>query len=142
VETHAAAVLAALLPLLRDSGWRVAPVCLVRHSRVAVQDEVGELLNARCALTLLGERPGLVSPDSLGAYLVHSPRPGNTDAQRNCVSNISALGLSAIQGATKLSWLLNESRQRGISGIALKDDSSPETTLMGQEQVRAGSSPL
>ncbi len=129
VETHAAAVLHELLPLLRADGWRLAPVCLARRGRVALQDHVGELLGARIALILLGERPGLVSPDSLGAYLVHSPRRGNTDAQRNCVSNISALGLSAAQAVAKLHCLLAESRRRGVSGIALKDEFDPGRQL-------------
>ena len=129
VETHAAAVLGELLPLLRADGWRLAPVCLARRGRVALQDHIGELLGARLALILLGERPGLISPDSLGAYLVHSPRRGNTDAQRNCVSNISALGLSAAQAAAKLHWLLTESRRRAVSGIALKDEFDPRRQL-------------
>ena len=129
VETHAAAVLHELLPLLRADDWRIAPVCLARRGRVALQDHVGELLGARLSLILLGERPGLVSPDSLGAYLVHSPQRGNTDAQRNCVSNISALGLSAAQAAAKLRWLLDESRRRGLSGVALKDEFDPGRQL-------------
>lgn len=131
VETHAAAVLHELLPLLRADGWRLAPVCVARRGRVALQDPVGELLGAKIALILLGERPGLVSPDSLGAYLVHSPRRGNTDAQRNCVSNISALGLSAAHAAAKLHWLLGESRRREVSGVALKDEFDPGHQLRG-----------
>ena len=129
VETHAAAVLHELLPQLRADGWRLAPVSLARRGRVALQDHVGEVLGARLALILVGERPGLISPDSLGAYLVHSPRRVNTDAQRNCVSNISALGLSATQAAAKLGWLLNESRRRRLSGVTLKDEFDPGRQL-------------
>jgi ethanolamine ammonia-lyase small subunit len=125
VETHAVAVLHELLPLLRADGWRLGPVCLVRRGRVAVQDHVGELLGASLALILLGERPGLMSPDSLGAYLVHQPRCGNTDVHRNCVSNINAHGLSAAQAAAKLHWLLTEARRRQISGVELKDEFDP-----------------
>lgn len=125
VETHAVAVLHELLPLLRTENWRLGPVCLVRRGRVAVQDHVGELLGARLALILLGERPGLISPDSLGAYLVHHPRCGNTDAHRNCVSNINAHGLSPTQAAAKLHWLLTKGRQRQISGVELKDEFDP-----------------
>jgi ethanolamine ammonia-lyase small subunit len=129
VETHAVAVLHELLPLLHAGDWRLGPVCLVRRGRVAVQDHVGELLGARLALILLGERPGLISPDSLGAYLVHRPRCGNTDAQRNCVSNINAHGLSPAQAAAKLHWLLTEARQREISGVELKDEFVPVRQL-------------
>lgn len=129
VETHAVTVLHELLPLLRAEDWQLGPVCLVRRGRVAVQDHVGELLGARLALILLGERPGLISPDSLGAYLVHQPRCGNTDAQRNCVSNINAHGLSAAQAAAKLHWLLTEAWQRQISGVELKDEFIPARHL-------------
>lgn len=129
VETHAAAVLNELLPLLRADDWRLAPVCLARRGRVALQDHAGELLGARLSVILLGERPGLISPDSLGAYLVHRPRRGNTDAQRNCVSNISAHGLSAAQAAAKLRWLLTEARRRQTSGVGLKDEFDPAHQL-------------
>jgi ethanolamine ammonia-lyase small subunit len=122
VETHAANVLNELLPLLRTDSWPLAPLCLVRRARVALQDHLGELLGARLALILLGERPGLSSPDSLSAYLVYAPRRGNTDAQRNCVSNISAHGLTAKMAAAKLHWLLTEARRRGVSGVELKDE--------------------
>ena len=123
VENHAAAVLRELVPGLRADGWSLAPVVLVRRGRVAVQDAVGELLGASHALILLGERPGLGTPDSLGAYLVHGPRVGNTDARRNCVSNIHAAGLRPPDAASRLRWLLNESRRRRLSGVDLKDES-------------------
>jgi ethanolamine ammonia-lyase small subunit len=128
VDTHAVPVLATLVPGLQAEGWRLGPVCLVAHGRVAVQDEIGHRLGARCALMLLGERPGLVSPDSLGAYLVFGPRPGLTDAARNCVSNISAHGLPAIHAAQRIHWLLTEARRRQISGVALKDEFAPALT--------------
>lgn len=131
VETHAAPMIARLVPLLVNEGWRLAPLCFIRRARVAIQDHVGELLGASLALILLGERPGLASPDSLGAYLVHTPRRGNTDAQRNCVSNISAHGLTAEQAAIKLHWLLSEARRRSVSGVALKDEFDPARQLPG-----------
>ncbi len=136
-EAHATAVLAAIVPSLRADGWRLAPVCLVRRGRVAIEDDIGERLGVPFALMLLGERPGLISPDSLGAYLVHQPRVGNTDAHRNCVSNISSLGLTPEAAAAKLHWLLTEARRRGVSGVELKDEFSgalPPVTLTRQVQ--------
>lgn len=121
VDRQAAPVLAALLPLLQREGWRIAPVALARQARVALQDEVGELLQAELALTLIGERPGLDAPDSLGAYLVHAPRAGKQNADRNCVSNIRPAGLSPVAAAAALHYLLSEARRQRLSGVALKD---------------------
>ncbi len=115
------AVLAALLPRLAIDGWRLAPIVIARFGRVALEDEVGERLGARVALMLIGERPGLGSPDSLGAYLVYAPRVGNTDAQRNCVSNIRPEGLAPAAAAETLHFLLSEARRGQVSGVGLKD---------------------
>jgi ethanolamine ammonia-lyase small subunit len=123
-ETHAAPVVEHLFPLLRGDGWTIAPLVLARRARVALEDHAGEVLRTRFALILLGERPGMAAPDSLGAYLVFQPRRGNTDAQRNCVSNISSIGLRAAEAARKLHWLLTEARRRQVSGVALKDEAS------------------
>ena len=107
--------------LLRDLDWRIAPVAIVEQGRVAIGDEIGELLGARMVVILIGERPGLSSPDSLGAYLTWQPRRGRTDAERNCVSNIRAEGLSYAAAAHKLLFLMNESRRLKLSGVRLKE---------------------
>jgi ethanolamine ammonia-lyase small subunit len=121
VHDHAAPLVELLWPGFQARGWRVAPVAVVRFGRVALQDEIGELLGARLALTILGERPGLRVPDSLGAYLEHSPRRGNTDANRNCISNIRPAGLPLADAAETILHLLSEADRLGISGVELKD---------------------
>jgi ethanolamine ammonia-lyase small subunit len=121
-------LLAALLPLLRMSQMIIAPLCIVRHARVAVEDEIGLALRAKIAVMLIGERPGLSTAESLGVYLVFDPKPGRTDAERNCVSNIRTDGLSPAAAAETLIHLIMESLRRRISGVQLKDD-RPERRL-------------
>jgi ethanolamine ammonia-lyase small subunit len=118
-----APLLGALLPLMRDNGWSLSPIVIARHARVALLDEIGALFNARISLILLGERPGLGSADSLGAYFTHAPFLCRTDADRNCVSNIREGGLAPGEAAHKLHYLLGKSYFLGLSGVRLKDES-------------------
>jgi ethanolamine ammonia-lyase small subunit len=121
VEAHAVPLLDALTELL--DGWRLAPVVVALQARVALGDEVGELMGATASLVLIGERPGLSAADSLGAYLTWRPRPGRRDAERNCVSNIRPPhGLPVDRAAQTLARLLTAARTRGLSGVGLKDD--------------------
>jgi ethanolamine ammonia-lyase small subunit len=121
VERHSPPLLHELLPRLE--GWRLAPVAVVEQGRVAVGDEIGAGLDAELSVILIGERPGLSSPDSLGAYITWQPRPGRTDAERNCISNIRAEGLSYAQAAAQLGFYLREARRRQLTGVALKEES-------------------
>ena len=120
VADHAAGMIDALLPRLE--GWSVAPVVVALQARVALGDEVAAALGARMVLVLVGERPGMSSPDSLGAYLTYDPRPGRVDSERNCVSNIRPPdGLSYPAAADVLAALMTESFRLGLSGVELKD---------------------
>jgi ethanolamine ammonia-lyase small subunit len=123
VQANAPPLLAALLPGIRAAGWRLAPIVIATQARVALGDQVGAALHAGMALVLIGERPGLSSPDSLGAYLTFAPQAGRRDNERNCVSNIRVAGLSADRAAGSLLWLMAEAFRRGSSGVALKDES-------------------
>ena len=125
VERHAASFLSQLRPLLEEDpvAWRLAPVSLAHQARVAIGDEVGALLAARMALVLIGERPGLSSPDSMGLYLTWAPSPGRTDAERNCISNIRPEGLALPEAAARAAWLMRAARARALTGVGLKDDS-------------------
>ncbi|ARU58488.1 ethanolamine ammonia-lyase small subunit [Oleiphilus messinensis] len=126
VQENAAPLLDALCPaLFSEAGlsWCLAPVCAVQHGRVAVGDEIGSCLNAGMVLLLVGERPGLSSPDSLGIYLTFAPRVGLTDASRNCISNVRPGGLKPEEAARKAFYLMTEARQKKLSGVQLKDRS-------------------
>lgn len=118
---HAPPLLAALGEHLRDAAKM--PVVVASQARVALGDEIGHLLGARQVVMLIGERPGLSSPNSLGIYLTHDPRPGCTDADRNCISNVRPEGLDYATAARKLAYLMEGARRLGRSGVDLKDDS-------------------
>ena len=123
VQVHAPAVLAGILPALRTEGWRIAPLVVARHGRVALGDAVAIALHADCVAVLIGERPGLTAPDSMGAYLTWQPASHTTDADRNCISNIRPEGIGYGAAAVKLAHILRAMRARRLSGVQLKDDS-------------------
>lgn len=122
LNRHADAVLDTLLPAL--DGFRLAPILFVRQARVAIADEIGERLQAQLSLILLGERPGLSSPDSLGAYFTWQPRLGRTDADRNCVSNIRPEGFPPAAAGRWLAQLLRQSFARQLTGVNFKVDTA------------------
>ncbi|WP_197322907.1 ethanolamine ammonia-lyase subunit EutC, partial [Ralstonia solanacearum] len=121
VHRHAAPLIACVVDGMRAQGWSMAPIALVEQGRVAVADEVGERLGARMVVILIGERPGLSSPDSLGLYFTYAPRVGLTDAARNCISNVRPEGLGYAAAAHKLLYLMREAWRRQVSGIQLKE---------------------
>jgi ethanolamine ammonia-lyase small subunit len=121
VQRHSAPLLAEVLPSLRSQGWRIAPLVIVRHGRVAIGDAIAAGLGATCAAVLIGERPGLSAPDSMGAYLTWRPNAQSSDADRNCISNIRPAGIVTLDAAFKLTHLMAAMRDRGQSGVGLKD---------------------
>jgi ethanolamine ammonia-lyase small subunit len=127
-QTHVVPLLDALVRLSAQR-WSGVGIVVALQGRVALGDEIGELLSARLIVVMIGERPGLSSPDSLGVYLTHAPRIGRTDAERNCISNIHARGLSYEEAARRVDWLAGAALARGVTGIALKDDSGSTSKL-------------
>jgi ethanolamine ammonia-lyase small subunit len=122
VHVHAVPLLKALFPKLPD--WHIAPIVIACQARVALGDEIGALLGANLVAVLIGERPGLSAPDSLGAYLTWHPRQGRQDSERNCISNIRPpTGLSYDQAASRIAWLLSAARRQKLTGVGLKDAS-------------------
>ncbi len=125
IHQNAAPLLAAVLGRLKTDTaqiWTLAPIAVVEQGRVAIGDEVGAQLSANTVVVLIGERPGLSSPDSLGLYITWAPQVGRTDAQRNCISNVRPAGLSVAAAARTLHQLLSAARSRQLTGVNLKDD--------------------
>ena len=118
VEQSAVAVVETIQSELAD--WSFAPICVVQQGRVAIADEIGERLSARISVILIGERPGLSSPESMGIYLTWAPRVGRTDAERNCISNIHARGLSAEFAGRRAAWIMRSARERQVTGVGLR----------------------
>jgi len=121
VHQSAVAVTCGLLGIIKTTNLTIAPVSLVKNGRVAIGDEIASLLNASISLVLIGERPGLSSPNSLGAYLTYSPVPGTTDEARNCISNIREGGLSITEAIRKISYLTEMALSKKVTGVELKD---------------------
>jgi len=128
VQQNSAPFLNALHQALNDesSDWRLAPLTIVEQGRVAIGDEIGALLNADSVLVMIGERPGLSSPDSLGLYMTWAPEPGLRDDRRNCISNVRPAGLAVEEAARRFCLLFKEARQRKLSGVQLKDRSEDD----------------
>lgn len=122
VERQAVPLATSVVARLRGEGWRLGPVVIARYARVALGDDIGERLRARMVAVLIGERPGLSSPDSLGVYLTWTPVVGRTDAERNCLSNIRPAGLPVERATEKLLWLMSEARRRRLTGMELKEE--------------------
>lgn len=129
---HARAAAVALALRERLAGLRMAPVTVASLARVAIGDEIGERLGAAMVLVLLGERPGLSAADSLGAYLTWAPAVGRLDSERNCVSNIRPPdGLTPAAAADALAWLVRAARERGLTGVGLKDERAVDALSAG-----------
>ncbi len=122
IERNAARFLSFLLPALRAQAFTMAPLILVQQGRVAIGDEIGEVLKAKMVAILIGERPGLSSPDSMGIYLSWQPKVGLHDSARNCLSNIRPQGMSDVVAVEKFMYLLREATRRKLTGVALKDE--------------------
>lgn len=123
IDRHAAPLLAALEPMLGGDVRRAPAIVVATQARVALADEVADLMNSKLSIMLIGERPGLSSPDSLGIYITHAPYRGRNDAGRNCISNVRPEGLSYAMAAFKLNWLIREALRRAVTGVDLKDES-------------------
>ena len=129
VAAEAVPLLSRVVPALAREGLAIAPIVIAEQGRVALGDAIGAALGAVAVAVLIGERPGLSAPRSMGVYLTWAPRPGRTDAERNCISNIRPGGLETGAAAETLLWLMREMRRRRVTGVALKDERDPHLTL-------------
>ncbi len=137
IEQNVQPFLDLLLARLEQAGqdrWSLAPIVIVRQARVAIGDEIAQCLKARAVVVLIGERPGLSSPDGMGLYLTWAPRVGLLDSNRNCISNVRPAGLSYEEAAYKLHYLLSQARKRGSSGVGLKDETLAQDTIDSSPQ--------
>jgi ethanolamine ammonia-lyase small subunit len=135
VERHVEPLLREMLACMPEA-WAMGPVVIASQARVAIADEISEALGARMTVMLIGERPGLSSPDSLGIYLTYAPKLGYSDADRNCISNVRPEGLNYPAAAKKLMWLAKEAMRLQVSGVALKDESDAVQIEVGAIMLR------
>lgn len=135
VQQNSAPFLSTLYQMLDNDAadWQLAPLTIVEQGRVAIGDEIGALLNADAVLVMIGERPGLSSPDSLGLYMTWAPETGLKDDRRNCISNVRPAGLQIEEAARRFFLLLKEAQQLKVSGVKLKDRSEDDV-LEGQSE--------
>ncbi len=126
IEQNAVDMASNLLEAFKDQGLACPYICLAKQARVALGDEVAQLLGAKHLILLVGERPGLSSPDSLGIYYTYAAKAGYTDAKRNCISNVRLGGQSVLAATSRLMWLVREAEVRKLSGVQLKDESDAE----------------
>jgi ethanolamine ammonia-lyase small subunit len=124
IDRHAIPLLAALLPTLPPN-QTLGPLCIATQARVAIADHIGSLLHAQLSIVLIGERPGLSSPDSLGVYITWNPAPGRTDADRNCISNIRTAGLDYATAVARIAFYCAEASRLKLTGTALKEATPP-----------------
>lgn len=134
IEHHAVPMCLELKQLCQQENWSLAPIVIASQARVALGDEVGELLQAKMIVVLIGERPGLSSPDSLGIYFTYAPKLGLTDAARNCISNVRLEGLSYATAAYRLAYLMREASKRQLSGVHLKDEADMPV-MVGEDKA-------
>lgn len=130
IERNAGGFLDAFRPHVSRHGWRLAPLVVATQARVALSDSIGAAIGARLVVMLIGERPGLSSPDSLGLYLTYGPRPGLLDSARNCISNVREGGLSAAVAAYRAAYLVDRALSLGFGGVALKDDTAADAQAL------------
>lgn len=121
IHKNAGSVVRLFVEKAKQAGYSLAPILLVGQGRVAITDAIGKLVRPRLAVVLIGERPGLSSFDSMGAYITYAPQPGLTDERRNCISNIREQGLSPVMAVDKLMYIINSAFRLQLTGVALKD---------------------
>ena len=133
IEKNTVPFLEKFLPLLKEKGFSLAPITLAEQARVAIADEIGVTFGAKLSVILIGERPGLKTPDSLGIYMTYRPESGTTDERRNCISNVRMEGLPYEIAAQKLIYLISEAFTRQLSGVELKDEQDTDALISASE---------